>query len=382
MKMDIRDDPKIVNLIRSRDLAPKTAESYILHIKKYCDFQGMSPADLIKEAREDQINEPWMDDRRIKKRLMDYNEHIEHNYTYKTRILANGVIRTFYNEYEVQLPKIKIKQDLDDLAKEKKTTIPTIDHIREAVENSRSPKYRAMIILLATSGMAINELLHLTLQDYYEAIGYEKYNPYTLTELNDLVPENTVPKFTIFRRKTRINYTTFCTPEAMKYINEYLKKQYTNKPKPKNPKTKLFVPFQSYKNTTGIISRNSVSTYFRKLNEEMGWGKSGKFIFFHPHSLRKFFATTLTANRVPELYVHWFLGHKVSPVTDAYFKPTRLREEYLRIVPYLSIEKVKTRTLTDERLLEMEKQQKLSEVKIEKLEAIIESMVQKQINNE
>lgn len=368
--MDIASDPKIINLIEKRDLAARTAQSYILHLRHYCEFQEMTPSDLIAEAREDQVKYPWLDDRRIQSRLIRFSKHIENQFTYKTRKLAMGVIRTFYNEYQITLPQIKIKQDLDDVKKQNTQKIPTIDHIRDAVELA-NPKYKAIILLMATSGMGLSEMRHLTIQDYYNAIGLEKFDPEIITELHKKVYLHTIPSFQVFRRKTRVQYTTFCTPETMEAINKYLKSQYTEEEPPEEPTTPLFVPFQKYKSQDGMIAANSLATYFRRINTKMGWGNSGNYIFFHPHTLRRFFATTLTANRTPELYVHWFLGHKVNPVTEAYFKPAALKEEYRRIIPYLSLEKVEVRTLTDERLFAVEEENRKIKQDLEHFKKIV-----------
>lgn len=357
MKMvEISEDPKVVYLVEKRDLKKRTIESYLTHIRRYCEFNQMTPTELIEEARKEQVNLEWMDQRQLPMRLMRFNKHIESGFTYKTRKLSIGIIRTFYNEFEIVLPKIKVKESPDEKKESKQKKIPTIDHIREAVENS-NPKYRAMILLLATSGMSKNEMRHLTLKDYYQALGLEEYDPSILRELDQHVSPNTIPTFNmIIRRKTGVDYTTFCTPEAMRYINKYLKKEYRNKEPPENPETKLFIPFQLEKNSTGMFSDQSIADYFRKLNERCGWGKSGKFIFFHPHTLRRFFATTLTTKRVSELYSHWLLGHKIDAVTDAYFKstPESLKREYRRLIPYLSLEKTDVRIIEDERLLKLE----------------------------
>jgi len=355
MKMDISSDPKIIDMIERREITPRTAENYTLRLKQYCEFHGMTPSQLIKEAREDQINEPWMDDRRIQRRLLEYNKHVEPLFTYKTRKTVISIIRSFYNEYEIALPKMKVRQDLEDAKNEEDQKIPTIDHIRSAVELANS-KYKGIILLLATSGMGINEMIHITLQDYYTALGIEKYDPSIIAELKNEVSRHTIPSFKIFRRKTRYPYTTFCTPEAMEAINEYLRIEYQDCNPPTDPNTPLFQPYQYEIKGTGLLTRNSLSRYFRQINQKMGWGKSGSFSFFHPHTLRRFFATTLTMNRVPELYVHWFLGHTIPKTTEAYFKstPIALKTEYIRIIPYLSLKKTESRIVEDERLLDLE----------------------------
>lgn len=64
------------------------------------------------------------------------------------------------------------------------------------------------------------------------------------------------------------------------------------------------------------------------------------------------------------------LGHKLPPVQGAYNKPspTALKQEYLRVLPYLTIkEKVETRIVTDKRLEEMEKREKERDLIIDRL---------------
>jgi len=356
MKMvEISEDPRIIYLLEKRDLKKRTAESYLTHIRRYCEFNEMTPTELIEEARSEQVKFGWMDERKLPIRLMKFYKHIEPDFTYKTRKLSMGIVRTFYNEFEIVLPKIKVKESPDEKNEAKEQKIPTIDHIREAVENS-NPKYSAMILLLASSGMSKNEMRHLTLNDYYKALGMKEYDPSIIRELNEHVPANTIPTFNkIIRRKTGVEYTTFCTPEAMKYINKYLRREYRNKEPPEDPETKLFIPFQMEKNNSTMICDQSIAVYFTKLNNKLEWGKSGKYIFFHPHTLRRFFATTLTTKRVSELFSHWLLGHKIDSVTEAYFKSDveSLKREYRRLIPYLSIKDTSVEVIEDDQVREM-----------------------------
>jgi len=353
--VEISEDPRIIYLLEKRDLKKRTAESYLTHIRRYCEFNEMTPTELIEEARSEQVKFGWMDERKLPIRLMKFYKHIEPDFTYKTRKLSMGIVRTFYNEFEIVLPKIKVKESPDEKNEAKEQKIPTIDHIREAVENS-NPKYSAMILLLASSGMSKNEMRHLTLNDYYKALGMKEYDPSIIRELNEHVPANTIPTFNkIIRRKTGVEYTTFCTPEAMKYINKYLRREYRNKEPPEDPETKLFIPFQMEKNNSTMICDQSIAVYFTKLNNKLEWGKSGKYIFFHPHTLRRFFATTLTTKRVSELFSHWLLGHKIDSVTEAYFKSDveSLKREYRRLIPYLSIKDTSVEVIEDDQVREM-----------------------------
>lgn len=378
---EIKNDPIASNWIEGSELEDRTAESYYTHIRRYCNFNEMTPTELIEEAREDQVKSPWMAKRRIKPRMVKYNKYLknETSMTYASRKLAIGIVKIFYAEYEIELPKkIKVKESVEEKKERSKQKIPTIEDIREAVAESNY-KYSAFILLLSTSGMSKNEARHLTLEDYYHALGFEDYESSILKELNDHVSKNTIPTFMdILRRKTGIEYTTFCTPETMRYINKYLSREYKNKEPLNGPETKLFVPFQQEKNKSGMISDQSIATYFRKLNERMGWGKSGRFIFFHPHSLRKFFATTLNNNRVPFTFTHWLLGHKIDitteTVTDPYIKNNdleKLKREYHRVIPYLSIKETDVDVIEDNQTRKFKAQLKQQSEEIAELKRTI-----------
>ena len=73
---------------------------------------------------------------------------------------------------------------------------------------------------------------------------------------------------------------------------------------------------------------------------------------------------------MPELTTHWLLGHRVDPVTEAYFKAdiNSIKEQYKTVVEDLSIENVVLREVTTEgydkllkKIEELEKRQVLYE---------------------
>ena len=50
------------------------------------------------------------------------------------------------------------------------------------------------------------------------------------------------------------------------------------------------------------IYHSAMMKYFTNLNDTCKFGYSGRNRFFSSHKLRKFFASTLTEHRMPELY--------------------------------------------------------------------------------
>ena len=68
----------------------------------------------------------------------------------------------------------------------------------------------------------------------------------------------------------------------------------------------------------------------------MGWKTTRR--HFHPHALRKFFATTLTSNDVDFLSTEFLLGHTLTNVQSSYYfaNPERLRNKYVHIMDKLT----------------------------------------------
>ena len=75
--------------------------------------------------------------------------------------------------------------------------------------------------------------------------------------------------------------------------------------------------------------------------------------------------------------VHWLLGHRIEPVTEAYFKadPSSLREQYITCIPDLSIEDAEVKTYkspefiqVENKMLEMKEYNKKMEERLEAME--------------
>lgn len=96
---------------------------------------------------------------------------------------------------------------------------------------------------------------------------------FILIKRNDIVPT-----FKLTRQKTNKFYFTFCSPEAVNHILDYL---IISKRKLKN-EDKLFKTNLDYLNG-----------YFNEINEILNLGKVRKYNRFRSHMLRKFHASAL-----------------------------------------------------------------------------------------
>ncbi|MFC1786857.1 tyrosine-type recombinase/integrase, partial [Halobacteriota archaeon] len=98
-------------------------------------------------------------------------------------------------------------------------------------------------------------------------------------------------------------------------------------------------------NAAGLMSM------FRDVAKRMGMeSDKGQWQYFRAHNLRKYFNSTLLNNGCDLFMVDFLMGHQIDATRSAYFMadPERLRELYMRYIPFLSIESVETRVLTSE----------------------------------
>lgn len=344
--MDIKKDEYFLDYIESRNLRDTTIRVQGISMTQYCNLIGKTPTELIEEAKEDQKNIPWAKERRIKRYLVKFLHFMKEKKlspsTIETRM---GHIRSFYIEEEIQLPKVRLNNDRKNREQVTHTDIPTRDDIAYALQFC-SIKLRAIIMLMASSGMAHVDVRHLTIEDLYRSLNLEFKLPVDIPMLESFIKENKdyCPIFRKKRIKTDAPFTTFCTPETLKAIVDYIR----NRSKPYESKDDTLF---GYENQQG---GNSLENMIRRVNDKANFGWQGTSRFFTAHKMRKFFTTTLYANRIPELTIRWYLGHKVDKTTDAYFKTnikTHLKE-YERLIPDLTFTKKIEILETDARTLQ------------------------------
>ena len=343
--MNVLNDPYFQQYIHSRNIKPGSIERYNIVLRQYTTFLNKTPTELIQEAREDQIDKPWISDRRITNYFYTYYQTIQDR-KYNTVKGNLTFIRAFYSHFEIDTPKLKIPstnsvQLLD-------SDLPGVDDIRYVLGNV-SHKYQSIILLMCSSGLSRADVLKLDIEDLETALNQPVHigETTTITDKND---HQLICTWQGSRIKNSIPYITFSSPETTRSIIDYLTNHRDGSTKPEDP---LFT------STYGTrLSIQAFMAQFKHINRKCNYPLVGSHHFFTSHQLRRFFSTVLTKHRVPYLFTEWMLGHRIPPVQGAYSKPSveALKQEYIRVLPYLTIrEKVKTRILTDERLSEMER---------------------------
>ena len=347
---EIKKDQHIQDFLKTRSIRESTAKEYIKRIGIFCKFIGKTPTELIEEAENEEDRNIRMKRRKIKKYLTDFLIYLRDNNKSENYISTMmTTIQSFYREYDIELPKIRIKSN------DKNNMVTTEDivkreHILKALDHCNL-KYKSIILLMSSSGMGQSEIVNLTYKDFLNAIS-EYYKPtkneqFDIYTINQKLQENIndlIGTWQIKRYKTGMPYVTFSTPECIQSIIYYLIDRIIQNRPIKSLDDWLF---ESLGNK---LSTNSMIVYFKNLNDRCEFGYVGAHRFFTSHKLRKYFGSTLIKNKMPELTTHWLMGHKIDAVTEAYFKVDvhALKEQYKTVIDDLSIENVILREVTTE----------------------------------
>ena len=195
--------------------------------------------------------------------------------------------------------------------------------------------------------MGSGEIRNLTFGDFLNAIDefleYENMDVVKIAEMLDK-KENIIGSWNVHRQKQGNSYYTFSSPESIKAITDYLIERQKRDGIIKSKDDPLFENFGKK------IEEHSFAKNFMRINDDAGFGLSGRQRFFKSHALRKYFASILHKNGLSQIDIDWFLGHEISGVNRSYIKsdPSNLKEEYLKVVEDLSMEKVKVQMVTTE----------------------------------
>ncbi|AUB59379.1 hypothetical protein BK009_00990 [Methanobacterium subterraneum] len=384
--MKVENDPLFKDFCLVRNLASPSVKLYRLALEKYTDFTEMSLDNLITEAEDEEDTVPRLRKRKITKYLSGFKEHLNQGdlSSYYTNHQV-GLVRTFYGEFDIQLPKSHWRKSRSDKKQENIEDLPTKDDIKRSLDHSKTT-YRAIILLMLSSGMSRSEIASLTFKHYYDAIPLD-ISPKTLNELIKKVEvDNLILYWKLKRVKTGKYYFTFSSPETSDYILRYLKELYRGHPNyiPKPEDT--FFRLDNHP-----INPDNLSQMFKRINQRAGLKRANGNLTVRPHLLRKFFSTTLERNRFPHLYTRWLMGHSVDSTTEAYFKadPEAVKEEYKQVVDHLTItQDIKFKPVTTEgydqllkELREKDKDYKILENRLEILEGIVQDKaVQNELN--
>ncbi|MBC7089524.1 MAG: site-specific integrase [Methanobacteriaceae archaeon] len=378
MKFGDSDQIVFETWVLRQGLEKSTFKTYLQCLKKYCEVTGMTPVELITEAEAEEESGIRMRNRRINLHLLKFRKALEdENKAPSTINLYYYAIRSFYDAMDIELPRIR-RPSGDICLEQNYGRLITRKELR-ALVSMAPPREKALIYLMALSGMAQAEARRLTIRKFLDAagdaIGRELKTVEDLFEAEDELREEIIT-LDIVRKKVNYRYMTFIPPEATREIINYLKERMygrNEKIRVRDYEGALFV-----KRNGEDIDRDIIVTNFRRIGLEAGFKKrDGAYSFWRAHALRKYFISTIINKIGDKILADFLAGHKISDVDRAYWymDPEDLKRRYMKALPYLSIDGVEVRTIEDRdyrRLREVERIYNQMKDEIRKTEKLIQ----------
>ena len=321
--LNIEDEQMLQELVQTRNIRHSTMIRYRTIIKYYVESQGLPLHELILEAEKEEDQGIRLKNRTIKKRLINHRNYLinERNYSHVTVQKTMTGLRTIYNHFEIELPRIpKLNErSVKNTEPIYYDDLPTRELIGKAINLSK-PIMKAIILFITSSGCARSETCSLTIQDFIEATS-EYHNSENIYEVLDELKDqdNIVPIFHVKRQKTNKYYYTFCSPEAVTAIVSYL-----------NSRT----DYLSSDRKLFKINKNYLNVKFQELNEQLGGPNKGCYCLLRTHMLRKFHASNLARgeNGLSLDEIDSLQGRTKDNVRQSYYfdDPKELRKKYIR----------------------------------------------------
>lgn len=364
MKFSVADQDRIDLWILKKDLEKSSRKTYLFSLRNFCKVVNKSPNELIFEADAEEEQGIKLRDRKINHYFLKYKNHLQSEGKSESTIkLYMYAVKSFYDGMDIQIPKFKIPRG--DISLEKNYGKLITKKEIQALINVAAARERALIYLMALSGMAQAEARSISLRKFMEVAGdsvnQEIDSIEKLFELEKEL-EKEIITITIIRKKVNYRYITFIPPEATLQIISYLKERMygrNQKIRIKDYEDALFV-----KTDGKPIDRDCIVTNFRRIGLEAGFKKKkGAYSFWRAHGLRKYFISTIMNKLGDKVLADFLAGHKISDVDRAYWymDPEDLKKRYLKALPYLSIDQVKIKTIGDENYKMVEKMHKAQE---------------------
>lgn len=356
------EDEKFQEFLAVKRLKPSTIKSYEVTLRKYCIAIELSPSEFIKEAEDEEDQGIKLKRRKIKSHIIKYIQYLRSRGLKETSI-SNYLIyvRSFYTTFEVELPKSPIK--LNSLPKKDYKEWINKNDIKKAIKYANH-KYKAIIILMTSSGMGSAEIRSLTFENFLKSL--EEYikipfkSPYSVEEIRNSLPTNQhiIPTWHIQRIKTGEYYYTFSSPESVEAILDYLEyREAKNKPI-LGVKEPLFIG----RRPGDLLNKYTMTSAFQKINDDAGFEAVGNKRYFTSHELRRFFSDQAFKSGMQERDIKWLRGQKPRDTLNRYVKPDpqNLKIEYTeKLLPCVSLEPVKILEIEENayrRLRELEKE--------------------------
>ena len=316
-----------------RNHSENTRKGYRTTIRNLEEMTGYTLEEMINIGKKEN-NLQW-EDTQIRDWIIQFRNQYYNKYKVNTAKKGVQQVKTIFRHYGVhigELPYFSTKRartseeiDYEDL--------PNRDILQKCIE-VKNPLLKAMTLFMSSTGISRTDTWNLTIQDYLTStIEYHHTdNIYKAIEIMDQQEESIIPVFKLKRRKTGETYRTFASPESVKAIHNYLLTRH------------------SLENNSRLfdIDFRYINDLFKDTNDLLGLGTVNGRSRFSPQMLRSYHASQLSEAGMSDSHIDLLQGRKPSSIARKSYirvKRERLREEYIKCLPYLVVEDInKVRT--------------------------------------
>lgn len=311
-----------------RNSSENTQQGYVTATVHFEKLTGMNIDDMIITAKKEKSIE-W-EDTQLYSWLISYRNYVYSTYKEETAKKYFGNIKTLFRHNRItigDLPYFSTKQvrkaeeiDYEDL--------PNREMLKKAIE-VKNPLLKAMTLFMSSSGISRTDCLNLTIQNYLDSTFeyHHTNNIYDAIKQMDKSEASIIPIFKLKRIKTGETYRTFASPESVKAINNYLLSR------------------ELLENTDRLFEIDSryVNDLFKQTNDLLGFGQINGRSRFCPQLLRSYHASQLAEAGMTDSLIDLLQGRKPSSIARRHYirvKREKLKEEYIRCLPYIVVEDI------------------------------------------
>lgn len=341
-KNDVSNDEKIKEWFTQNQSTEATKQTYTVFLQLFSDCVGKTPTEIISEAITEIKQGLMPAERKNKIYFAKFKECMDKKgYAPKSYTLGLNAVKSFFKANDIALSaSINEKRGKKSLPLKENMNFITKDMIKNMLVNAKSIRDKAIFLVMATSGMARNEIRNLKVVDI---------------EFND---DDNVSTITVRRGKTQVDYFTFISPEATIALKNYWdERNRYETTKIKSPDDYAFVTHAtSYRSHGNQIQKETFIGLFSDLGKELGYGgkEKGDRGKATSHKLRKYFTSTYENAGMSKDKVDFLAGHQDKAIDLAYFirEKKTLRDLYIRYLPFITFEKTIEVKTADLKLIE------------------------------
>jgi integrase len=333
-----------------------TKYHWLGNLKRFCEWIGKTPDQLIEERKNDLKSEDQRERHRAEMNVKAYiNSLATKGLSPNSRKTYFAALRNFYkrNYYELTFfrgdgPEQEVTQEGSRAASK--------DDIRRMLEVS-NPRVRALLLFLKDTGLAEADAAKLKLKDV-SVLESQTVRP--LKDIGELFLLELPAPIIVKRKKTKRLTITFMGKESLEALKIVLRirmqgsaeltiRRYKRiearlglAPETLTLESPLFRSYEKFFNRKNMavrhLSPQSISVIVRRAAINAGIWKEG----FSAHALRRYFQTSLETAGTNQNWVKKMMGHALEGSEEPYSRPevATLQEAYKRAYAHLAVSEV------------------------------------------